>query len=396
MVKEGDALMCVPRQLLVIYLLTLAPPAFGSNQIYRYTDDTGTVNFTTELYSIPEKYRSKAVPLEPETVTPPIVQPVLRVVTSSSDYRMGDHDTRTDATRLAIETAKRDALEQVATYLESVTEVKNLDITRDEIRSYTAGIVTVLNQQTSMHIDNGEIVVHVDLTAQADEHEVIRPIAGLRENESAKQQLVSLRMETDQLRQQLEAANQALAAANTAEQVQALTLQRQQVLNQMQADSLVTEALAGYAYVTPARVKQINELLARARQLHPSNPHLPAADQAITGRAGASSSPLVTPQPSSSPLAMPLPPSPLATPLPPSPLAAPLPQSPLATPLPRSPLATPLAPSPLAKPLPPSPLAAPLGPSPLAAPLLHATPHTPHTTLSAPHSGSDHNSGTQR
>ena len=83
MVKEEDAFMCVPRQLLVICLFSLAVPAFASNQIYRYTDDSGTVNFTTELYSIPEKYRSKAVPLEPETVTPPTVQPILRVVTSS-------------------------------------------------------------------------------------------------------------------------------------------------------------------------------------------------------------------------------------------------------------------------------------------------------------------------
>jgi len=390
MVKEEDAFMCVPRQLLVICLFSLAVPAFASNQIYRYTDDSGTVNFTTELYSIPEKYRSKAVPLEPETVTPPIVQPVLRVVTSSSEYRLGDHDTRTDATRLAIETAKRDALEQVATYLESVTEVKNLDITRDEIRSYTAGIITVLNQQTSTRIENGDIVVHVDLTAQADEHEVIQAIAALRENESAKQQLVSLRAETDQLRLQLEAANQALAAANTAEQVNTFTLQRQQVLNQMQADSLVAEALAGYAYVTPARVKQINELLTRARQLHPSNPHLSAAEQSITGRAGTSSSPVVTPLPPSSPLAMPLPPSPLAAPLPPSPLAAPLPQSPLAAPLPQSPLAIPLAPSPLATPLPPSPLAAPLGPSPLAAPLLHQNPPVPRTSISPPHSGDGH------
>ena len=390
MVKEGDALMCVPRQLLVICLLSLASPAFASNQIYRYTDDSGTVNFTTELYSIPEKYRSKAVPLEPETVTPPTVQPILRVVTSSSEYRMGDHDTRTDATRLAIETAKRDALEQVATYLESVTEVKNLDITRDEIRSYTAGIVTVLNQQTSTRIENGEIVVHVDLTAQADEHEVIQAIAALRENESAKQQLVSLRMETDQLRQQLEAANQALAAANTAEQVNALTLQRQQVLNQMQADALVAEALAGYAYVTPARVKQINELLSRAKQLHPSNPHL----SAVRGRVDATSAQLPAQgNQLGGPFIAPSPQSPLATPLPQSPLATPLPPSPLATPLPQSPLAVPLAPSPLAQPLPSSPLAAPLGPSPLAAPLLKPSLPTPRTSLPVPHTGSDHISG---
>ena len=391
--------MCVPCRLFVLCLLSLAAPAFASNQIYRYTDDSGTVNFTTELYSIPEKYRSKAVPLEPETappVTPPIVQPILRVVTSTAEHRMGDHDTRTDATRLAIERAKREALEQVATYLESVTEVKNLDVTRDEIRTYTAGIVTVLNQQTSTRIENGEIIIHVDLMAQVDEHEVIQAIASLRENESAKLELVSLRMETDQLRQQLEAANQALAAANTAEQVRALTLQRQELLNQMQADSLVAEALAGYAYVTPARVKQINDLLSRAKQLHPSNPHL----SAMRGRVDATSAqlppqgnqlggPFIAPSPQS-PLATPLPQSPLATPLPPSPLAAPLPQSPLATPLPQSPLATPLPRSPLATPLPPSPLAAPLGPSPLAAPLLHPNTPVPRTSISPPHSGDGH------
>src|SRR5262249_49584079 len=187
--------------------------------------------------------------------------------------------------------------------------------------------------------------------------EVIQAIAALRENESAKQELASLRMETDQLRQQLEAANQAMAAANTAEQVRALTLQRQELLNQMQADSLVAEALAGYAYVTPARVSQTNDLLSRAKTLHPSNPHLPV----VSGRVNATSAqlpgqgnqldgPAIASSPQS-PLATPLPPSPLATPLPQSPLAVPLPHSPLATPLPHSPLASPLGPSPLAAPL---------------------------------------------
>jgi hypothetical protein len=369
---------------LVFGLLTLIPQAFAGSQIYRYKDDTGTVNFTTEFYSIPEKYRQQAVSLVPEVPAPvQRQQPALRVVTATADYRMGDHDTRTDATRMAIEAAKRQALEQVATYLESVTEVKNMDITRDEIRTYSAGIVTVLNQQTRTRLDQGSVVIHVDLTAQVDQEEVILAINALRENERAARQLALLRTETEQLRQQLEAANLALATANTAAQVQTLTLQRQQVLNQMQSDALVAQALTGYAYVTPARVHQINELLLRARQLHPSNPHLSSLEQSMGAHPHA-----VTPTPQSapqgdqsntasvshppaisSPLAAPLPQSPLATPLAPSPLAAPLPQSPLATPLPQSPLAAPLAPSPLAKPLGPSPLAAPLGPSPLAAPL---------------------------
>ena len=370
-------------RIIVFCLLTVATQAFAGNQIYRYKDDSGTLNFTTELHSIPEKYRAAAVPLlaEPSPADESAKAPAIRVVTATADYRLGDHDTRTDATRMAIEAAKRQALEQVATYLESVTEVKNLDVTRDEIRTYTAGMITVLNQQTSTRLENGVAVIHVDLTAQADQDEVILAINALRKNELAAQELTSLRAETERLRQRLDAANQALIAADTAEQVRALTLQRQHLLDEMQADSLVAQALAGYAYVTPAKVKQINELLHRARELHPSNPHLSAAEQSMSGRTEAVSPSARIPAPatplggpflppsSQSPLATPLPESPLAAPLPSSPLATPLPESPLMTPLPPSPLATPLPPSPLAKPLGPSPLAAPLAPSPLGAPL---------------------------
>mgnify|MGYP003694111703 CR=1 FL=1 len=106
-----------------------------------------TPNFTTELDSVPENIAAEWSPLYSDTSSPveagvPSPPPVaVRVVTASGEYRMGDHDTRADAVRLAIEAAKRQALEQVATYLESVTEVKNLDVTRDDIRTYTAGIV---------------------------------------------------------------------------------------------------------------------------------------------------------------------------------------------------------------------------------------------------------------
>ncbi|MET0516473.1 MAG: hypothetical protein ABW047_14235, partial [Nitrospiraceae bacterium] len=173
-------------RIIVFYLITAAVPALAGNQIYRYKDDSGTLNFTTEWYSIPEKYRSEAVALEPEAPARPQRQEsAVRVVTATADYRMGEHDTKMDATRLTIEAAKRQALEQVAMYLESVTEVKNLDVTRDEIRTYTAGIVTVLNQQTRTRLEDGGVVIHVDLTAQVDQDEVVQAINALRENERA-------------------------------------------------------------------------------------------------------------------------------------------------------------------------------------------------------------------
>ena len=302
--------------------------------IYTYKDDSGTPTFTTDLESIPEKYRSRAVPLDLESSSP--VRPSehrsrsadVRVVTASGEYRMGDHDTRTDAVRLAVESAKRQALEQVATYLESVTEVKNMDLTRDDIRTYTAGIVMVLDQKISTRLEGETVVIQADLTAQVDPNEVAQAIATLRENESAKTELESLRAETDQLQEKLDAANQALASATSPDQVQALNQQRQDLLNQMQANALVSQAWIDWVYVTPIiypypwiGVQQVHGLLLQAQHLHPRNRHVPIVQQIVTTQTGT------------------LPPAPPGAPPPPPPhpsLLVPLPASLRVTPPPQT------------------------------------------------------------
>jgi uncharacterized membrane protein YgcG len=279
------------------------PLSSATATIYKYTDDSGTQNFTTELDSIPEKYRKRVVPLDTETssASSPLESPAeqhtpsanVRVVTAHGEYRMGDHDTRTDAVRLAVEAAKRDALEQVATYLESVTEVKDMDVTRDDIRTYTAGIVMVLDQKITTWLEVQTVVIRADLTAQVDPNEVVQAIAALRENESAKHELAALRTETDQLHQQLDAANQALATAVSPEQIQALSQERQDLLNQLQTNALVSQAWTDWVYVMPVvypypwiGVQQVNGLLLQAQHLYPRNRHLPILQRVVTTQAG--------------------------------------------------------------------------------------------------------------
>jgi hypothetical protein len=291
--------MLVFVQMLMLSFVCAVPHSFAANQIYTYRDDSGTPNFTTELDSIPEKYRNRAVPLDPDTSSPagagaPSSFPAaVRVVTASGEYRMGDHDTRADAVRLAIEAAKRQALEQVATYLESVTEVRNLDVTRDDIRTYTAGIVMVLNQEVSTRLEGETVVIQADLTAQVDPNEVAQAITALRDNESAKQELVALRAETDQLHQQLDAANQALTTAVSPDEVQTLNQQRQDLLNQMQTNALVSQAWTDWVYVRPIvypypwiGVQQVHGLLLQAGQINPQNRHLRVLQQVVTMQRG--------------------------------------------------------------------------------------------------------------
>ncbi|MEQ1655113.1 MAG: hypothetical protein ABL960_05390 [Nitrospira sp.] len=216
---------------------------------------------------------------------------------------MGDRDTREDAIRMATESAKRTALEQVATYLESITVVDGMDVTKDEIRTYTAGLVLVLDQQTDTTLDGNTVVVKVDLVAQVDTEEVGHAIAALRENEDARVQLVALKQENEQLQQELEAANQALASASTPDQTQAASQQRQEILNRVQSNAMVSQAWTDWVIVSPVvypypwiGLAQTHALLNVARGLYPNSPHVVVAQQVITTR-----QPPAPPQPPSPP-----------------------------------------------------------------------------------------------
>jgi len=296
---------------------TFASLSIASTPIYTYLDEAGVQHFTNQVDSIPEKYRRQltqseagAFPAPPaasvlpvpagQASSPPAVSAELlarsaavRTVTASGEYRMGDHDTRTDAIRLAIEAAKKDALEQVATYLENVTEVRDMDVTRDDIRSYTAGIVKVVEQEITTRLEDETVVIRADLTAEIDAHEVAQAIAALRENESAKQELLALRVETDRLQEQLDATNRALAAGPSPDDVQQLSRQRDDMLNELQANGLVSQAWTSVVYATPGfysypwiGLSGINSLLLQAQRLYPRHHHLPLAQQMMTAQPG--------------------------------------------------------------------------------------------------------------
>lgn len=226
----------------------------------------------------------------------------IRVVASQGEHRMGDRDTREDAVRLATVAAKRDALEQVATYLESVTVVENMGVTRDEIRTYTAGLVLVLDQQASLMLDGDTVVVTVALTAQIDTEEVTQAIAALRENEDVRPQLVALQLEIDGLHHELETLNQTLAQASTIDQVQQATVQRQELLNRVQSNAMMSQAWTDWVLVGPVAYPygwvggtggaQTLALLNAAQGLAPNSPHVQVAQQVMAIRQPPPSAPI--------------------------------------------------------------------------------------------------------
>ena len=67
----------------------------------------------------------------------------VKEIVSEGAYNMGDGETPSVAESRALLNAKRVALEQAGTYVESYTKVKNMQVTEDEIQVLTSGIMEV-------------------------------------------------------------------------------------------------------------------------------------------------------------------------------------------------------------------------------------------------------------
>jgi hypothetical protein len=220
---------------------------------------------------------SSALLLVLMTTVFPVVQVVYaapQLVTAEGEYRLGDHDTKEDAVRLAIEAAKRNALEQIATYVESVTVANGMDLTRDDVRSYTAGVVVVTQQAVTTRLEGEAIIFHAEITAQLDPDDVIQAAQALRQNDEARQQVTLLQAEVEELQQQLGKANEKLAAAMTPEQAAFASLERQELLNRVQSDDLLTRAWTSVASGPAAPSPYALGLWGQAWMLYPANPHL--------------------------------------------------------------------------------------------------------------------------
>ena len=147
---------------------------------------------------------------------PPCAGAEVRTITASGEYTMGEAETPLVAKERAAVQAMRAASEQAGLYLESVTEVKNLQLTQDEIKVLTAAVLEVLDKKYVYRAtETGGMHFTCTVTARVDTAGVeqmknrardrqaaddLKKISDdydktLRENEELKKQLAAARSE---------------------------------------------------------------------------------------------------------------------------------------------------------------------------------------------------------
>ncbi len=110
----------------------------------------------------------------------------MQTIHGVGEHRMGDFESKQEAVRLATEAAKRDALEQMASYVDSLTVVKDQEIVKDEIRSSTAGVLAIIQKEVTTRFEGDTLVIHVEVTAQVDPEEVARAVTAERQKTKLK------------------------------------------------------------------------------------------------------------------------------------------------------------------------------------------------------------------
>ncbi len=141
-----------------------------------------------------------------------VAQSEVKVIEAESTYSMGDNDSRTDARRIATQEAKRKALELAGTYVESLSEVKDYQLTRDDVKSYTAGVLEteVVSENSTGTAEHPAVSVRV--LCRIDTAVLAEKISQVRDREDMKEQLDASVRESDVLRKERDALVKQLAA----------------------------------------------------------------------------------------------------------------------------------------------------------------------------------------
>jgi hypothetical protein len=114
---------------------------------------------------------------------PHLISAETKIFVKEYTYQASEDDSRNSSRTLALREVKRLLLEELGTYLESVAEVQNFQLTKDRITALTAGIVQTEIMADKWDGDSLKYWLKAKIVADSDE--VIKSIDALR-NDLAK------------------------------------------------------------------------------------------------------------------------------------------------------------------------------------------------------------------
>jgi hypothetical protein len=108
---------------------------------------------------------------------PALASAQVQTFTATHTYILGDRDSKEDARQRCLLETKRKILEQAGVYIESASEVKDLQLTKDTITSFTAAVMQVKDTKEEVGFQHGHMTLTLTTTAQVDLDDVRKQLA---------------------------------------------------------------------------------------------------------------------------------------------------------------------------------------------------------------------------
>jgi TPR repeat protein len=142
----------------------------------------------------------------------------VQTITATHTYVMGDSDSKEQARALCSMTAKRKVLDKAGVLIESFGEVKNFQLTKDQINSYSAAIVSVEIVKEEFGFANGVNTLTLTVKAKIDMADVKKRLAGIVADKGLQAKVDAQQQQIQKIEQQLQMLNQKLGTASASAQ----------------------------------------------------------------------------------------------------------------------------------------------------------------------------------
>ena len=129
----------------------------------------------------------------------------VETITATHTYILGDRDSKEDARQRCLLEAKRKVLEQAGVYIESASEVKDLQLTKDKITSFAAVVMQVKDSKEEVGFQQGHMTLMLTITAQVDLTEVRKQLAVRQVDPSVREDVAAQKDRLKRLEAQFEA-----------------------------------------------------------------------------------------------------------------------------------------------------------------------------------------------
>lgn len=136
--------------------------------------------------------------LSPWIIGPNLAYSEVRTITASHTYALGDNDSRNDARRLCFLEAKRKVLEMAGVYIQSHDVVTNSELTKSQIISYSAAVLSVETVQEEFSSTNGQLLLMMKVRATVDTDDVRKRFQMIVEDKQLQDKVAR---QQDQLRE---------------------------------------------------------------------------------------------------------------------------------------------------------------------------------------------------